>query len=321
MAPTPPRRPLCPPATSSSRDTWFADDGLGGYNWGVVYENTSTTGFDYVDVTAEFLDDAGTVLATSDTSISLATPGVGALAYFTYDLESPPTSMQVTIGDGDPSDFSASGTLTVGPPTIDESFGTLTGLITSTYATDLLDATITAVWRDGSGAVINISEDYVDAIQANGDTWFSLYVSDTSIGLPTEMYVGLSPLGFEPSAPAAELAIRESLERRPRRRQLQLGGDHRQQRLGHLVGSGDPGQVLRRRQPPRHGDSSYLGRSAPGANAVTSSLYGAARRPRPDGGGDLDGGSQDDDLGHGLTDHRPGDDHQRGRARRRSRAT
>ena len=185
------------------RDTWFADDGLGGYNWGVVYENTSTTGFDYVDVTAEFLDDAGTVLATSDTSISLATPGVGALAYFTYDLESAPTSMEVTIGDGDPSDFSASGTLTVGQPTIDESFGTLTGLITSTYATDLLDATITAVWRDGSGAVINISEDYVDAIQANGDTWFSLYVSDTSIGLPTEMYVGLSPLGFEPSAPAA----------------------------------------------------------------------------------------------------------------------
>ncbi len=277
------------------RDTWFADDGYGGYDWGVVYENTSTTSFEYVDVDAEFLDDDGTVLATSDTTVSLATPGVGALAYFTYDLDAPPASMQVTIGEGDPSDFSASGTLTVGQPAIDESYGALTGLITSTYATDLLDATITAVWRDGSGAVTNIREDYVDAIQASGDTWFSVYVGDTAVGLPTELFVGLSSPGFEPSAPAAELAIREWWNVDVGDGSFEWGAivDN----SGSVTWSGPVIQAKFFDADNRlvTADSAYASELRPGANAVTGSLYGLPAVPERMEVVIYDGGYEDDD--------------------------
>lgn len=261
------------------RDTWFADDGFGGYDWGVVYENTSGTSYEYVDVDAEFLDASGNLLTSSDTSIRLVTPGAGALAYYTYDLDEAPASMQVTISGGDTSDFRVEGSITPGSLTVAADSSSVTGLLTSTYPADQQSASVTAVWRDGSGAVTRIDQDYVSTIQADGDTWFALYLDDPAIGVPAEVYVGLSPAGFPLTPPSAELTLRESWN-------IDVGDGSFN--WGAIIDNGGSttwsSLIVRVKFFDADdrlvtADSAYSGDVASGASAVSGVLYGLATTP------------------------------------------
>ena len=254
-------------------ESWFADDGYGGYDWGIVFENTSSTPFEYVPVQAVFLDASGAELATSEATINLALPGVGATYDFTYDLDEAPASMEVTIGDADEGTFDQTGTITVGSLAVDESTSNAVGLLTSTYGADLLDVIVTGVWRDGSGAIVKMTEDYLDAVQANGDSWFSLSLSDTALGAPTEVYWGTSPTWYEPSPPSAEVALQES---------WMVADGQGGQNWGAIVTNSGTGVWSGVQVQAKFFDadnrlvtteSAYIGDLHPGANAAGGSLW------------------------------------------------
>jgi hypothetical protein len=192
------------------KDTWVQDDGFGGVSWGVTYESTATSAYEYVPVQAEFFDEAGTKIGTEDTTISLVLPGAAATAEYTYDLDGTAASIEVTIGSGDASDFQAAGALTVGGGASDATTGTFRGQITSTYASDLDDVTTVAVWRGADGAVSGIASTYVRVVQANGVTWFSIIVPSGVSGDPAEVYVTPRPAPYALTPPDAALAVQES---------------------------------------------------------------------------------------------------------------
>ena len=261
-------------------DTWFSDDGYGSYDWGVVYDNTSSSTFQYVDVVASFLDDSGNEITTSETTISLAAPGPGAVTYYTYDLEDQaPASMEVTFTTHDTSDYDPGGTVTAGQLSVDEANSSAIGLLTSTAPTDLFDATVSGVWRDSAGAITLISSDYVDVIQANGDTWLSIYTGDTSLGVPAEVYVELSEPFSDPTPPSAELTLRESWN-------VDVGDGTLN--WGAIVDNGGstvwtgPTVLAKFFDADNRlvtADSAYTSELRPGANAVTGSVYGLPATP------------------------------------------
>jgi hypothetical protein len=191
-------------------DTWFLDDGFGGVSWGATFESTAAGPLEYVPVQAEFFDADGAKIGTTETTLALVLPGPAATAEYAYDLDGTPASIEVTIGDGDVSEFDASGALTVSGGASDATTGAYTGQITSTYATDLDDVTTVAVWRDAGGAVSAIAGDYVRLVQANGVTWFSIAVPSGTAGDPAEVYVTPRPAPYALTPPDAGLAVQES---------------------------------------------------------------------------------------------------------------
>jgi hypothetical protein len=207
--------------------------------------------------------------------------------------------MQVTFSGGDPSDFSASGAVTIGTPSVDEAAGAVVGLLTSTYATDLRDVTTTAVWRDGAGAVTRVAAGYVNAIQANGDTWFSMSINDTSIGVPAEIYLELSSSGYEPTPPAPELTITESWF-------LDVGDGSFA--WGTIIDNGGEtvwsGPLVEARFYDADNrlvtaDQLYWSELRPGANGLSGSLYGVPSVPVRMETSIYDGGYEDDSPDEG----------------------
>jgi hypothetical protein len=192
------------------KDTWFQDDGFGGVSWGVTFESTASGAYEYVPVQAEFFDDGGTKIGTTETSLTLVLPGLGATAEYAYDLDGTPASIEVTIGEGETSAFEAAGTLTVGGTATDAAAATFSGQITSTYATDLDDVQTVAVWRSADGTVAAIGGAYVRLVQANGITWFTISVPSGATGDPAEVYVTPRPAPYALTPPDAALAVQES---------------------------------------------------------------------------------------------------------------
>jgi hypothetical protein len=192
------------------KETWLLDDGYGGVDWGITFESTAASAYEYVPVVVEFLDADGVSVGTSETTIPLVVPGVAAISEYVYDLEGTPASAEVTIGTGDPSSFTAGGELTLSGMTTDVAAGTLTGQITSTYATDLDDVSIVAVWRTPGGPATGMASDSIRLVQANGVTWFILDVPSSATGDATEVYITPRPAPYTLTPPDAALTVTET---------------------------------------------------------------------------------------------------------------
>jgi hypothetical protein len=285
--------------------TWFADDGYGGYDWGVVYDNSSSSAFEYVPVQAVFLDANGTQLASSESTIYYAAPGTGATTDYTYDLDTAPASMEVTIGDADVATATPpAGTLTPGALTDDTANQVISGQLTSTYAVDVTDVRVVGLWRDAAGAIVRMVGTRLNAAQANGITWFTLPATDGTIGtgVPTEVYVSAPPESYVPDAPSAELAIQESWYHSDGSGGITWGAI--------LANSGtttwDGPLVLAKFYDAENrlvdASSSYFSEVRPGTNAALGSVYALPAAPVRMEVALTDGGYEDDspDAG-GLT--------------------
>lgn len=194
----------------SVTETWFADDGDGGITWGATYASAAASASEYAPVEARFLDADGAVLGTSESTISLLLPGEGAVTDVEYEVEGTVASIEVAIGEGDPTEFEPAGELTTGGLAVDEATAAATGRITSTYATDLDDVTVVGVWRDDAGAITGIVDTYVRIVQAAGDTWFSLTPPADVAGVPATVFVTPLPSPYRNDPPDAALAVQES---------------------------------------------------------------------------------------------------------------
>jgi hypothetical protein len=276
------------------KETWFLDDGFGGLNWGITFESTGSTPYEYVPVQVAFLDDAGTEIGTTETTIPLVVPGVAAITEYVYELEGTPASAEVTIGEGDSSSFTAAGALTVGGTASDAAAGTFTGQITSTYATDLEDVATVAVWRDAEGKVAGMASDFVRLVQANGVTWFSLTAPNGATGDAAEVYVTPRPAPYDLTPPDAGLTVSESWFRSDG-----SGGYD----WGAIVSNGGSDTwsgpyVLAKFFDAENrlidGDDGYFGVVRPGASAVVGYVWDAPAEPVRIEVTFIDGGFQDE---------------------------
>lgn len=173
--------------------------------FGVLIRNpNSDAAASYVRVNISFFDAGGTVIGSEEDVLSVVLPGqtvavgngtdvVGVermdVQIFTDDWE--------TL-DGPPGEFTAEGVQTV-----PEEYGGMktTGLLKSTFAEDLQDIEVTAIYYDAAGAIVGGTFTYAAFVPANGSIGFELSTFNNVPNLgKTEVYpeiTSLSMLGID----------------------------------------------------------------------------------------------------------------------------
>lgn len=277
------------------QETWFLDDGFGGFNWGITFESTASAPYEYVPVLVTFLDADGTEVGTAESTIPLVVPGVAAFTEYVYDLEGTPASAEVTIGEGDTSSFVAAGTLTVGALASDADAGTFNGQITSTYASDLEDVAAVAVWRGADGKVAGMASDYVRVVQANGITWFSLSAPSSATGDAAEVYLTPRPAPYTLTPPDAALTVSESWFRPDGTGGYDWGAIVNNSGTDTWSGPYVLAKFFDAENRLIDGDDGYFGDVRPGASAVVGYVWQAPVEPSRIEVTFIDGGYLDDE--------------------------
>jgi len=147
--------------------------------WAAIVSNPNTDlAASYVSLIATFRDAAGAVVAVAQESITSMAPGSQSASASDYVFDLPESAASVTVA-AHASEFvsePAAGAFTVNNPvtSLGEYGLMVVGEVASTFPTNVEYVDIVAVFRDGTGAIIGGSVEYLDFVPANSSIGFTV---------------------------------------------------------------------------------------------------------------------------------------------------
>ena len=133
------------------------------FYFGAIVNNTGDKPLVDVEVDVDTFDDTGRLIDSTSDYIDAIFPGTPYVIYSLTDAGQP-TQVQVTTNDAEWFTGDTAGGMTIENVNLanDDYTSTLTGDIRSTFSADQEYVSVTAVWKEADGIVVQVEETSVD---------------------------------------------------------------------------------------------------------------------------------------------------------------